>query len=314
MHVATGRMALKTILIISLIAFVTQTVGGLVFGSLSVLSDGLHSLLDNVGNIFRLCVLSIPLMIPLLLSRCRDNKETETFKSVVSGKLLVKLQRMDVDKTIIHSKRFNSVMLPVTGIILILSGGYRLFHPHSIHADMSIWIAVVGLVCNLIQIAVFLVLEVKEHMKDVFLHLLGDTLHSIFALLAMVVIWCFGDDYRSLDALLTIWLGGKMVKWGISLLEEMTPQEMKEQFPEQRVWMIGSFTILLRKKHAHSGCGHHDEVKSPCSHSEPHTEGKSPCSHSSEPHTEVRSSSVCGETHTEVRSSSCLGETITDVR
>jgi hypothetical protein len=298
-------MALKTILVISLVAFLTQTVGGLVFGSLSVLSDGFHSLLDNVGNIFRLCVLSIPLMIPLLLSRRSDNKETETFKSVVSRKLLEKLQRMDVDKSIVNAKRFNSAMLPVTGIILILSGGYRLFHPHSIHADMSTLIALVGLVCNLTQIAVLLILEVKEHMKDVFLHLLGDTLHSIFALLAMVVIWCFGDDYRILDALLTIWLGGKMVKWGMSLLEEMTPKDIKK--PGYRVWMIGGGINISRKIPSHSS---HDEAKPPCCSGTP-TEEQSCSDHDKKP-TEEQSRSDHGKKPTEEQSCSDHGKKPTE--
>lgn len=261
MHIAKNRTALKILFMISLVAFITQVVGGLFFGSLSVLSDGIHLALDNIGNLFRFCALSLPWMVSLLSKwKSTQAQGKETIKNLAVDRLLEKLNQMDVDKSTIYAKRFNAAMLPVTGAFLCLSGVYRMFYPISIHAEMSTWIAVVGLGCNLLQIAVFQVMEIKTNMKDVFLHILGDTLHSIFALLAMVILWWKGNNYWFVDPCLTIWLGWKMCKWGISLLEEMTPLDTKNLFPDGKVLMIGNVIIALHKNHSHSnGCSHHKE-------------------------------------------------------
>lgn len=274
MHVAGNRMALKAILIISFISFVTQVAGGLFFGSLSVLSDGFHSLFDNIGNIFRFFVLSIPMVIVFLSHRQGKNRAKETFTSEFREKLLQKLKQIDVEKSTFHAMRFNAVMLPATGILISIAGGYRAWDKHSVHADISMWIAAVGLVCNLLQIVVFLVLDAEKDMKDVFFHLLGDTLGSVSALLAMWINSYKGDDHWWVDPILTISLGAWMCYVGISLLEKTTPEETKAQFPEHRVLAVGRFTIVVSPKHSHDSCDHsapHTNT-SACGHSELHSD------------------------------------------
>jgi Co/Zn/Cd efflux system component len=249
-------MALKIILVISMISFVSQVVGGFIFGSLSVLSDGFHSLFDNVGNIFRFVVLSIPMVVLSLSYRQEHNREKETFKREFRGKLLEKLKQIDLEKSTFHAMRFNALMLPVTGSLICIAGGYRAWDKHSIHAGISMWFAGVGLVCNLLQIVVLFVLDAEKDMKDVFFHLLGDAMGSVFALSAMWINSYKGDDHWWVDPILTIGLGVWMCYVGITLLEKTTPKETKAQFPDHRVLAIGRFTILISPKHSHDSCDH----------------------------------------------------------
>jgi Co/Zn/Cd efflux system component len=274
MHVVQNRLALKIILIFSMISFVTQVIGGFIFGSLSVRSDGFHSLFDNIGNIFRFVVLSIPMMVLYLSHRKQQNHNS--FCGQFRTKLLQKLKHIDVEKSTLHAMRFNAVMLPVTGSLLFMAGSFRAWNKHSIHADISMWFAGVGLVCNLLQIAVLLVLDTEKDMKDVFFHLLGDTLGSVTALSALWVNSYKGDDYWWVDPILTMGLGAWMCYVGISLLEKITPEETKAQFPQQRVLAIGRFTIAVSPKHSHDSCDHgasHTHTAQG-DHHDPHT-----CSH-----------------------------------
>jgi Co/Zn/Cd efflux system component len=254
MHAASDRKTLKLILLISAVAFSVQVFVGMMYGSLAVMGDGFHTFIDNIGYIVRFAVLSLPIVL-LFLSR-----RAEKQKAGWSQKLLRSFQQIDLAKIILQSQRFSSLMLVGTGLFLFCSAAYRFFHPQAIEADVSVWAAVIGLVCNLLQMMVHMVIGETEGRKDVFFHLLGDSLHSFGAVFAVVFIWQNEGDrfYWASDVWITVCLGLMMLVWGTKLLEELTPAEVKRHFPDQRVIVIAGLTIALRKKHVHTyGCHRH---------------------------------------------------------
>lgn len=264
MHVASDRKTLKIILLISAVAFAVQVFVGMMYGSLALLGDGLHTLIDNIGYVVRFAALSLPLVM-LLLSR-----KVEKQNSGLYSKLLHSFQQIDEAKAITQSQRFSSLMLVITGVFLFFSAAYRFFHPQAIVGDVSLWAAVIGLVCNLLQMMVHVSMGETKGRKDVFFHLVGDSLHSFGAVFTVVFIWQNEGDrfYWATDVWITVCLGVMMIMWGTKLLEELTPTDVKASFPEQRVIVIAGMTIALRKKHGHAHrCDQHNLQSEPTSNS-----------------------------------------------
>jgi len=147
-----------------------EIVGGILSGSLSLLSDAMHNLSD-------VAALTLALVARILGRRPPSLKHTYG------------LGRLEVLAALL-----NSATLLVVSTLICREAIVRLFHPESVKGALMLIVAVVGLLANL---ASMLLLKGHSHsdpnMRGAFLHLMQDTLSSVVVVLAAVFSrWGFG--------------------------------------------------------------------------------------------------------------------------
>jgi cobalt-zinc-cadmium efflux system protein len=175
-----------------LIALV-EVVGGMLAGSLSLVSDALHNFSDAVS-----------LIISLIAVKLAQKKRTE--KSTFGYK-----------RTEILAALLNASILIVVSFFLFKEAINRLFSIAPINSALMIAIAGIGLIANLA--AVFLLRKDARsdmNIKSAYLHLFLDTLSSAAVIAGGLCIFFFKVYW--IDSLLTILIGGYVLKEGYGLI------------------------------------------------------------------------------------------------
>lgn len=158
---------------------VAEIIGGLLSGSLALLSDAVHNLSDTVA-------IALSYFANRIAQKPKDSKMTYGYK-----------------RAEILSAFINSSVLLALSIILVFEAFKRLRSPESINGTMMIAVAFIGLIANFIS--VFL-LEKDSHdslnIKSSYLHLISDTVSSIGVLLGGIAIQIWGIVW--IDPLITV--------------------------------------------------------------------------------------------------------------
>ncbi len=174
-----------------------EIVGGVLSGSLSLLSDAMHNLSDVVA-------LALALVARILGRRPPSLKHTYG------------LGRLEVLAALL-----NSATLLVVSTLICREAVVRLFHPEPIKGGMMLVVAVIGLLANL---ASMLLLKGHAHcdlnMRGAFLHLMQDTLSSVVVVLAAAFSrWRFGPYLDPAASILVVVL---ILRSSWSLLHDTT--------------------------------------------------------------------------------------------
>lgn len=196
------------IFILNLIITIAQIVGGIISGSLALISDAIHNLSDSFSVILA--------WFAQVLSR-----KPSTLKSTFGYK-----------RAEILAAFINSVALIGISVYLIFEAVNRLLHPNPVDAKWMFWLGLLGLIANGISV---LILEREKNkninIKAAYLHLLGDALTSIAVIAGAVLIWSFNIVW--VDAVVTILIGiyllahtGKLLKESVTILMQMTPADL----------------------------------------------------------------------------------------
>lgn len=157
---------------------VAEIVGGLVSGSLSLLSDALHNLSDTLSIIIAYIASRIAL-------RPKNERKTFGYKRIE-----------------ILSAFINGLTLSIISLFLITEAIQRFMDPQVIETGLMLTVAIIGFVANLVS--VFLLEKDSHHslnIKASYLHLLADTLSSVGVILGALAIRYLGWTW--VDALLT---------------------------------------------------------------------------------------------------------------
>ncbi len=185
-----------------------QVVGGILSGSLALVSDALHNLGDTLA-IF-LSYLAIRLG-----RRPSDEKKTFGYKRI---EILVAL--------------FNAVVLVAVSLYLFFEAWERFRDPRPIKGTLMLVVAVIGLLANLAAV-LLLHKHSRENLnvKAAYLHLLGDTLSSVGVIAGAVLIIWFGIYW--VDPVLTVLIGlfiireaWKVIRDTLNILMESSPQDL----------------------------------------------------------------------------------------
>jgi cobalt-zinc-cadmium efflux system protein len=195
-------------IILNLIITAAQIVGGIISGSLALISDAIHNLSDSVSVILA--------WFAQVLSR-----KPTTLKSTFGYK------RVEILAAFI-----NSIALIAISVYLIFQAVDRLLHPQTVDAKWMFWLGLLGLIANGISV---LLLEREKNkninIKAAYLHLMGDALTSLAVIVGAVLIWYFNVIW--VDAVLTILIGFyllvytfKLLKESVTILMQMTPAEI----------------------------------------------------------------------------------------
>ena len=190
----TGTNLLFTIGL-NLIITVAELIGGVVSGSLSLISDALHNFSDTLGSAISFAAIKIS-------SKKKDFNKTYGYKR---AEILAAL--------------LNSVVLIIVSLVLFKEAYQRFFKPNEINSVLMFIVAFIGLIANLI--AVFILYKDSKkniNIKSAYLHLLGDTLSSVGVIIGAVLIFFFKLYW--IDPILTILIGLYIIKESFEIVKE----------------------------------------------------------------------------------------------
>ena len=193
---------------LNIIITIAQVIGGLLSGSMALLTDALHNFSD---------------VISLLLSYFTNRlaKRKSTIKQTFGFK-----------RAEILSAFVNSVTLIAIAIFIIVEAVERFLNPEPVKADLVIYFALGSIVINFISV-LLLQKDAKNsiNMKSAYLHLLTDVMTSIAVMIGGILMKYF-DIYR-IDSILSILIAFylifssyKLLWASIKILMQFTPHEV----------------------------------------------------------------------------------------
>lgn len=187
---------------------VAQAIGGLVSGSLSLLSDALHNFSD---------VLS--LIVSYIADRYskKDASVTKTFG----------YKRAEILAAFV-----NSVTLIIVAVYLIYEAIFRFMDPQPIKSGLVIWLAILGIVFNGFSVLLlFKESKTNMNMRSAYLHLFSDMAASVAVLIGGVLMlyfeWYWVDSILTvLIALYLLIMGYDLIKSSFKVLMLFTPDDL----------------------------------------------------------------------------------------
>lgn len=191
-----GRNLLITILL-NIAITVAQVVGGLLSGSLALLSDALHNFSDVISLIISYFAHKI------------SHKEASTNKT------------FGYKRAEIIAAFVNAASLILVAIILIKEAVERFVSPEGINATTVIWLSLLGIAAN--GFSVWLLRRDADrnmNMRSAYLHLFTDMLASIAVLAGGLAMYYF--EWFWVDPLLTILIALYLIYVGYALLRSST--------------------------------------------------------------------------------------------
>jgi cobalt-zinc-cadmium efflux system protein len=188
---AKGKNLFVTILL-NIGITVAQVIGGLLSGSMALLSDAAHNFSDVLSLI-------VSYVAENLSARERTLKQTYGYK-----------------RAGIFAAFFNAATLLIIATILIWEAVNRLIHPHPIAGLVVIYLAALGIVLN--GLSVVLIKRDSEgsiNMRSAYLHLFTDMMTSVAVLIGGFAIKYLG--WYWIDGVLSICIAIYLVfgSWGI---------------------------------------------------------------------------------------------------
>ena len=187
----------KLLFTIGLNIFITlaQALGGLLSGSLALLSDALHNLTD---------VISLIISYVANLFTKKEASEAKTF---------------GYKKAEIIAAFVNSAFLLIITIYLIYEAILRFYNPQEIESNVVIWLALLAIFANGFSV-LLLKSEAKEKMNmlSAYLHLFTDIATSVALLIGGLLMKYF--HWFWVDSLLTILIGFYLIFMGYDLLKK----------------------------------------------------------------------------------------------
>ncbi len=195
-----GRKLLITILL-NIVITAAQVIGGLVSGSLSLLSDALH----NFSDVLSLVV------------------------SYVAAKL--SKQKASINRTFGYKRAeilaafVNASTLVIVAIILIKEAVERFQNPQSIDSNLVIWLSLIAIFAN--GFSVLLLRKESSNninLRSAYLHLLTDMLASVAVLVGGLLMKYY--ELFWVDSLLTLLIALYLIYVGYDLLKTSTKMLM----------------------------------------------------------------------------------------
>lgn len=225
----SGKKLLISILL-NIVITLAQVIGGIISGSLALLSDALHNFSD---------VLS--LIISYLANRFTSKKASVT-------------KTFGYKRAEIMAAFVNSATLIVIAVVLIKEAVERFLQPEPIAPALVIWLSALGILVN-----GFSVLLLKKeagqnmNMKSAYLHLLTDMMASVAVLIGGLLMYFY--QLYWVDPFLTIVIGLYLIYMGYDLLKSstkvlmlFTPDQIKV---DDIVRTVGGHPAIKNVHHVH---------------------------------------------------------------
>ncbi|GAB6035106.1 cation diffusion facilitator family transporter [Galenea microaerophila] len=206
-HQVSGKNLFITI-VLNIIITLSQIIGGIVSGSLSLLSDAVH----NFSDVLALVIAYVANKLAL-----KQNTKDKTF---------------GYKRAEIIAALFNASILMGISVFLIVEALRKFYHPEPIE---SLWVIALGTLSIVLNVASVLLVKDDAHnnmnIKAAYLHLLTDVMTSVAVVVGGLLMYAFHivwvDPLISmLIALYLIWASFGLVKESIAILMQFTPKEV----------------------------------------------------------------------------------------
>lgn len=203
-----GSKVLLSIILNSILT-VAQLIGGIISGSLALISDTLHNFSDVIS-------LSITYFANKLIRKEASYKRTFGYK-----------------RAEIMAAFINSATIVIVAFYLIYEAIQRFIEPQEIGSDIVIWMAVLGIVVDGFSMLLLKKDSDKNmNMKSAYLHMLSDLGSSVAVLIGGLLmkfyeIWWIDAVLTLIIALYLIYVGYDLLNKSFKVLMLYTPQDVK---------------------------------------------------------------------------------------
>lgn len=223
-----GRLWISIFL--NLVITIAEFVGGLISGSLALLSDALHNLNDTTS-------LGISLVARKVSKKKANEDKTFGYK------------RAEIIGAFI-----NLITLIIIALFLVKEGIERFYNPQPIDGLVMFVVAIIGLLGNVIT-ALLLHRSSKENIniRSAYIHIMSDALSSVGVIIAGWLILQY--EVFIIDTILTLLIAGYilwqsyyMLRKTIDILMESTPREIEL---DEVVLAMQQVTGVLDVHHLH---------------------------------------------------------------
>lgn len=207
-HQVEGKNLLFSI-VLNLVITIAQVIGGLISGSLALISDALHNFSDVLSLVF----------------------------SYVAHKLSRK--KASVNQTFGYKRAeliaafVNAMTLIIVALFLVYGAIERFINPQEIKSGLVIWLSILGIVANGLSVLLLKNDADKNlNMKSAYLHLFTDMLASVAVLVGGLLMkyfqWFWVDSVMTLViAIYLILVGFDLLKTSTQMLMLFTPSHIK---------------------------------------------------------------------------------------
>ncbi len=182
-------------IILNFVITIAEIVGGLLSGSLSLISDALHNFSDGIAVIISYIAIKLK-------------------QRGVSRKHTFGLKRAEI-----FAAGINSGVLLVITLYLFYHAVYRFFYPTEVKGGLMMVVASIGFLANVV--GTLLLSTISRHsmnLKSAYLHLLSDAVSSFGVILGGIAIYYWKISW--VDPLLTILIGIYILKESYQILIE----------------------------------------------------------------------------------------------
>jgi cobalt-zinc-cadmium efflux system protein len=191
-----GRNLLISI-ILNVVITLAQVIGGIISGSLALLSDAVHNLSDVISLIISYAANSL------------SHKEASTNKT------------FGYKRAEIIAAFVNSATLIIVAVFLIKEAIERFLNPQDVGTGIVIALSILGILAN--GFSVLLLKSDSEknmNMRSAYLHLFTDMMASVAVLVGGILMYFFGWFW--IDPLLTLIIALYLIYMGYELLKNST--------------------------------------------------------------------------------------------
>lgn len=195
-------------IVLNIVITVAQVIGGLVSGSLSLLSDALHNFSDVISLV------------------------------VSYGASKLSKRKASISKTFGYKRAeilaafINASTLVIIAVLLIIEAIKRFKNPQEVESTLVIWLSIVAIIGNGASV-LLLKKDAKNNinMRSAYLHLLTDMLASVAVLIGGLLmkyyqVFWIDSLLTLLIALYLIWVGYDLLKTSTRMLMLFTPENV----------------------------------------------------------------------------------------
>lgn len=190
-------LRLAATIALNLLITVVQVVGGFLSGSLALISDAVHNFSD-----------AIAVLVSYIAYRLSEREYTEE-------------KTFGYKRAEVLAALLNAGVLIVVTVFLFREAIVRLGAPHRIDGALMFWVAVLGLVGNVVGVAL-LARDSRGNLnvRAAFLHLVADSVSSVAVIAGALAIIFWRNAL--VDPVITILIGVYVLKESFDLLMETT--------------------------------------------------------------------------------------------
>ncbi|WP_027126274.1 cation diffusion facilitator family transporter [Gelidibacter mesophilus] len=235
-------------ILLNILITIAQVVGGLISGSLALLSDALHNFSDVIS-----------LIVSYVASKL--SRQKASFHRTFGYK-----------RAEILAAFINASTLVIVAILLIIEAFKRFHNPQPIETSLVIWLALIAILANGFSV-ILLKNDAKNNlnMRSAYLHLLTDMMASFAVLIGGLLMkfyhWFWVDSVLTLlIALYLIWVGFDLLVKSSKMLLLFTPDHIDIKDVVRAVHQLPK---VNRLHHVHIWCLNDEEL-----HLEAHLEFK----------------------------------------